>query len=73
MPTRSPPQLNTVALAAVVEPPVDQIVWCLDGEPFVISPYPYTARLALTRGAHVIQARVPLTHERAPLVRVSME
>jgi len=69
----APPQANTVALAAVVEPPVDQIVWYLDGEPFAIAPYPYTTRLPLTRGEHVIQARVPLTHERSPLVRVSME
>lgn len=69
----APPSANTLALAAVVEPPVEQIVWYLDGEPFALAAYPYTARLPLTRGEHVIQARVPLTEERSTPVRILME
>jgi len=66
-------QGETVALAAVIEPPVDRAVWYLDGKPIGFPLYPYTAPLPLVRGEPVIQARVPLPHERPPLVRVTME
>ncbi|MEK6698366.1 MAG: transglycosylase domain-containing protein [Nitrospirota bacterium] len=46
----------TLALRAVVNPVVPQLVWYVDGKPFQVADYPYTARLTLTPGEHTIQA-----------------
>jgi penicillin-binding protein 1C len=60
----TPADRATVGLSAVVSPPVPQLVWYVDGRPFAVVDYPYTARWPLTAGEHVIQARLP----RAPIV-----
>ena len=49
----------TLALRAVVDPIVPQLVWYVDDKPYRVSDYPYTARLTLTPGEHTIQARLP--------------
>jgi penicillin-binding protein 1C len=54
----TPAALNTVALRAVAEPPVSEVVWYVDGQPLVTAPYPYTARWRLQPGEHTFQARV---------------
>ncbi|MCB9763091.1 MAG: transglycosylase domain-containing protein [Alphaproteobacteria bacterium] len=51
----------TLALRAAVDPPVEQVVWYVDGEPFIVADYPYTARWPLTPGTHRIEARLPFT------------
>ncbi len=55
----TPEDQATLALRAVVDPAVPQLVWYVDGRPFRIADYPYTARLRLTPGEHTIQARLP--------------
>ena len=55
----APPGQSTLALRAVVDPPVPQVVWYVDGEPFELAAYPYTARWSLRPGEHRIQARLP--------------
>ena len=51
----------TLALKAVVNHIVPQLVWYVDGKPIQVADYPYTARLTLTAGEHRIQAGLPNT------------
>ena len=57
----TPPALSTVELAADVSPASRQIVWSVDGKPYVLADYPEPARWPLRPGPHVIEARVPFT------------
>ena len=66
----APLMTDDIALSAVVEPPVEQLLWYVDDMPYKLTRYPYTARWQLTPGKHVIQARVPLTHERSTKVSI---
>ncbi|WP_455205481.1 penicillin-binding protein 1C [Kaarinaea lacus] len=67
------PEASSVALKVIVEPPVKQIVWYVDNEPYQIVEYPYSARLPLTPGRHVLHARVPMTPERSKEVEIFVE
>lgn len=55
----TPKDQATLALRAVVNPVVPQLLWYVDGNPFQVADYPYTARLMLTPGEHTIQAGLP--------------
>ncbi|MBI4350835.1 MAG: transglycosylase domain-containing protein [Elusimicrobia bacterium] len=55
----TPEEQSTLALRAVVDPVVPQLVWYVDGKPFKVADYPYTVRLTLTSGERTIQARLP--------------
>lgn len=55
----TPSDQSTLALRAAVNPVVPQLLWYVDGKPFKLVDYPYTARLNLTPGEHVIQAGLP--------------
>lgn len=54
----TPADLNTVALRAVVDPAVDEVVWYVDGMPLATAAYPYTARWRLQPGEHRFQVRL---------------
>ena len=54
----TPPEQSTLALRAVADPPVAQLVWYVDGAPYQVADYPYTARWRLRAGEHVFQARL---------------
>jgi penicillin-binding protein 1C len=69
----TPPAQATLALAAVVDPPSPQIVWYVDGAPYVVAEYPYTARWPLVPGEHVFQARTAVGGAASAPVRVSVE
>jgi penicillin-binding protein 1C len=69
----APAGLATVALEAVVDPPVPQVVWYVDGEPFRVVDYPYGARWPLRPGEHYLQVRVPHTDLVSRTVRVRVE
>lgn len=66
----APAGLNTIALSVIVTPKVEQVVWYIDGEPYAVVPFPYTARWAMTPGEHTIQARLPYGDARSAPVRV---
>jgi penicillin-binding protein 1C len=66
----TPAATDTLALQAVVDPPVPQVVWYVDGEPFATVDYPYETRWPLEVGAHRFEARVPFTDARSRSVRV---
>jgi penicillin-binding protein 1C len=69
----TPAELNTVALRAVVDPPVDEVVWYVDGLPAVTAPYPYTARWRLQPGEHTFQVRLGSGGGASRRVQVTVE
>jgi penicillin-binding protein 1C len=68
-----PAARNTLALAAVVEPAIEQLVWYVDGVPFATVDRPYRARWPLAPGEHVVQARAPFSNARSRAVRIVVE
>jgi penicillin-binding protein 1C len=69
----TPPAQNTLALTAVVEPKVDQLVWYVDGRPYRTVDSPFDLRWPLVAGEHTFQAREPFTHARSRAVTVIVE
>jgi penicillin-binding protein 1C len=69
----TPAAQNTLALTAVVEPRVDQLVWYVDGRPFRTVEPPFDLRWPLVPGEHTFQARVPFTSARSRAVTVVVE
>jgi len=69
----APAGQSTLALRVVVEPPVEQVLWTVDGEPFQLADPPYTVRWPMTVGDHRIQAEVPYTRARSRTVQVRVE
>jgi len=69
----TPADLNTVALRAVVEPPVDEVVWYVDGLPAATAAYPYTARWRLQPGEHTFQVRLGAGGGASRRVQVTVE
>lgn len=68
-----PPARNTIGLTVEVVPPVREVLWMVDGEPYQLAAYPYTVRWPLVEGEHVIQARSPLTREMSAVVRIRVD
>ena len=66
----TPPSLSTVSLTANVTPPSPQLVWYVDGAPFKVVEYPYTARWALTAGEHTFKVGLPLSPETSSSIRI---
>lgn len=69
----APDGQSTLALRVEVEPRVDQILWLVDGRPWRVVDYPYTARWPLEPGEHHLQAQVPWTDMVAQDVRIWVE
>jgi penicillin-binding protein 1C len=69
----TPRELATLALRATVEPPVEQLVWYVDGRPVATVDRPYSTRWRLEPGVHVVQARVPFSAVRSRTVRFLVE
>ncbi len=69
----TPPGLATLALQAVVEPPVPQVIWYVDGSPFRLVDYPYEVRWPLMSGEHSFQVRVPFSSVVSSVAHVSVE
>jgi penicillin-binding protein 1C len=66
----TPGSLATLALRAVVDPATDQVIWYVDGKPFQVASYPFTARWPLAPGEHRFQVRLPGTELVSNEVRV---
>jgi len=69
----TPTPLATLALSVTVDPPAPQVVWLVDGRPWKIVDYPFSARWPLAVGEHVFQARVPALGAVSGGVRVTIE
>ena len=61
---------STLRLAVAVEPPVDAVVWLVDGEPWAVVEAPYEVRWPLSAGLHTFEARLPYRPERSGAVTV---
>ncbi len=57
----TPRSMATLPLRATVDPTSEQVVWYVDGKPFRVVDYPYTARWPLAPGEHRFQVRLPHT------------
>jgi penicillin-binding protein 1C len=69
----TPASLATLGLAAVASAPASQVLWYVDGRPFSLADYPYSARWPIALGEHTFQARLPYTNVASPLVRVTVQ
>jgi penicillin-binding protein 1C len=69
----TPADRTTLALKAVVDPPVPQLVWYVDGRPFQVVDYPYTTRWILEPGDHVFQARLAQGSAVSTAVRIRVD
>ena len=69
----TPPDQSTLALTVVVDPPVPQVVWYVDGRPYETVGYPYSARWRLVPGDHVFQVRLPFQPGGSPASRVIVQ
>ncbi len=69
----TPADLNTVALRAVVDPPVNEVVWYVDGLPVATAAYPYAARWRLQPGEHTFQVRLGTGGSASRRVQVTVE
>jgi penicillin-binding protein 1C len=69
----TPAPLATLGLAAVSSPPAKQILWYVDGRPFSLADYPYSARWPLSPGEHIFQAKLPYTAVASQPVRVTVQ
>lgn len=65
-----PAEYSTLRLLATVEPPVPQVVWYVDGRPFKVVDYPYSARWPIKPGKHIFQIRLPWAPVKSPAVRI---
>jgi len=69
----TPADRATLALEALVDPPVPQIVWYVDGQPFQVAGHPYTVRWPLEPGEHTFEARLPHAPVGSGRVRVLVQ
>ncbi|MEQ1570395.1 MAG: transglycosylase domain-containing protein [Myxococcota bacterium] len=67
----APPGQSTLRLSVAVDPPVEQVVWFVDGQPYKVVSPPYEVRWPLEPGEHVFEARLPYRPERSSPVRVT--
>ncbi|MBI3776432.1 MAG: penicillin-binding protein 1C [Gammaproteobacteria bacterium] len=54
-----PPELSTIALRVEAEPPVAEVLWRIDDQPYQLVPYPYSVRWRVTRGVHTLRVEIP--------------
>lgn len=67
-----PRRFQSLALRAVVEPPVPDILWLVDGKEFARVPWPYEARWPISPGRHSIQAKFPNAFVESETVSVTV-
>jgi len=66
-----PASRATLRLQAAVDPPVEQVVWYVDGAPFAVVEPPYVARWPVVAGEHTFEARVPFRNDRSAAVAIT--
>jgi penicillin-binding protein 1C len=69
----TPAEMATLALQVEVDPEPLQVLWLVDGRPYRLEDYPFTARWPLEPGEHTFQAQIPATGRKSGLVRVLVE
>ncbi|HEX8663990.1 MAG TPA: transglycosylase domain-containing protein [Beijerinckiaceae bacterium] len=69
----TPAGLERLVLKAVVEPPVPQVVWYVDGEPFSVADPDKPVFWPVTPGSHRFELRLPHRTETSRPVRIVVE
>ncbi|MDM8517641.1 transglycosylase domain-containing protein, partial [Desulfobacterales bacterium HSG16] len=69
----APPSMNSIALRAVTDPQVSQVLWYVDGKPFKLAAMPSPVRWPLKKGLHRFQARLPFRDEMSDTVKITVE
>jgi penicillin-binding protein 1C len=69
----APKSLNRLALRAVAEPHVAQVVWYVDGEPFAVADPDRTVYWPMLPGHHRFQIRQPFGEIASKPVRIAVE
>jgi penicillin-binding protein 1C len=67
------PELSTIGLNVKSDPPVDQILWLVDGRPYRLAAPTETVRWPLSPGEHSFSVRLPYRPEAAERVRIRVE
>ena len=68
-----PAGLSRIALKAVVDPPVPQIVWYVDGEPFAVSDPDKPVYWPVLPGEHRFQIRLPFRGDTSRAARIVVD
>ncbi len=66
-------EFQTIALKAVIDPPVDQVVWYVDGRPWQVASHPYTIRWPLAEGNHTFQVKVAHSPLESQVIHITVE
>ena len=69
----APAGKSSVALRVVVDPPVQAVLWYIDGQPYQLTPFPYLTHWTLQPGEHTVQARIPYTQQHSAVVKFWVE
>lgn len=68
----TPAAFQTLPLRAIVDPPVAEIVWLVNGEPFQSVGYPYEVRWPLKQGTHHFQIKLPRANIQSDIVSIQI-
>lgn len=68
-----PAPMNTLSLRVNAEPPVSQVLWYVDGQPYQLAGPPYTVHWPMERGEHSFQVRLPYRDETSLIASVKIE
>ncbi len=68
----APSEFQTIPLEATVDPPTPQVIWYVDGKPFKVVDYPYTARWRMEPGTHTFQVKLPYAPLSSQLTRITV-
>ncbi len=69
----TPPAMNSIALRAVTDPFISQVLWYVDGKPFKLATLPSPVRWPLKKGLHRFQVRLPFRNEVSDIVKITVE
>ncbi|WP_243370726.1 transglycosylase domain-containing protein [Microvirga solisilvae] len=69
----APKGAGQIQLKVTTEPPVPQVVWYVDGQPFAVADPDKPTPWPLTPGEHYFEARLPFRMERSASVRIVVE
>jgi penicillin-binding protein 1C len=69
----APVAFQTIPLEASVSPPAPQVIWYVDGKPYKVVDYPYTARWPMVEGTHTFQVRLPFAPLSSELTRITVK
>lgn len=68
----TPATYQTLALRAVVEPTVPEVIWFVDGQPYRRATYPYELRWPMVEGTHTFRVRFPNAEVASEAVTVTI-